>query len=221
MKSYMFVIAMFLTSTLIGCAATPEISDVVDNRDKTRGFVQVNKTGFDAFWVSGEDALQGYGSVYFAPVKLEEVEIDNSRLSLYDKEWVLTDQDKSITVDYFAKAAANVFTKSSDFTWVAEPEADSLQVEFKILNFTPTASRDADRTGVREKVYSRSVGRMSLTAEVTDANTGKLIAVFDDVEEIGDTHRLERNDRINNLRQLRLSISKWHSDLEKTLSAIQ
>jgi len=214
--------------SLIACSLQPSVQPLVSEAPETKGLNVVENSGFDTFYIDKGFKNTRYHSIAFNTLALEDLDIDDTRLSLHDRNWELTDADRIRWQEMFRDKVHDVFSKTGHLTLLdssspdAHPEG-TLKAEFAFINFTPSASKDdlQSRLG-RQEVFSRSVGRLDISIAISDAVTGKPVAYIEDSREVGerDMFWLERNNRVINDHRMRIELSSWLNRLRTTLSEL-
>ena len=218
----MRILLLVLCLASVACSTKPIVTS---NDASAAGYPQlvvVEDVPFDGFYVISANVFSNYEAIYFEPLNVDNVVIDESRLNARDKPWKLTDSDKVRLREYFDERVRQVFGESEIFTLQTESAGQQLRVAVELLEFTPAAAKDDFKSrdpGV--KIYTRSVGDLIMRATITDAGTGDLLAVVEDKRRVGDSSRLERNDRVRNTRQVKRTFSTWLSRLQTMMMQLR
>ncbi len=219
MKNILIALALI---TLAACSTKPVVEPLTSQAPDSKGLNVVSGTPFDNFYVREDASLEDYDALMFAPLELDELEINDRRLDIRDRDWTLTEKEKTRIIEDFAERAQRATESAGQFRVAEQPGPGVLLVSFEFVEFSPSASKDDGvNRGVRDDVFTRGIGGLKLNAKITDAQTGLLIAYLDDNREVGERIDLERNDRVNNTRYLRLEITSWINKLQDTLVGLK
>ncbi len=214
------LLALIPCITLIACSVQPSVQPLVSEAPESSGLNQVKQTGFDSFFINSNAKGLGYHSIMFDELQLEELVIDDARLDIRDRDWSLTDKDKERWQAMFQKRVSLAFSKPNSLSLTESPAEGVLKAQFELVNFTPSASKDEPASRINSnKIYTRSVGKLDIRVIISDSITGKRMAYIEDSREVGDNSYpiLERNNRINNDRKMRLELSSWLNLLKTAL----
>ncbi|WP_185236518.1 DUF3313 family protein [Teredinibacter franksiae] len=216
MKILFLVITLFLVS----CTSTPEFvaGESAPNHPQLS---RVEGAGFDELYVLSGDVFARYSKLYLADLNLSTLKIDDRRLNSGDK-WALTEQDHASLQRGFRETAEKTFTGDKSLSIAKGVGEGTLSGEFVFTDFYPSASKDRsnDRSS-GEKIFTHSVGYVKMVIKLTDASTGELVAYATHEEEVGDSMYLERNDRMNNIRKMKLAFSKWFKAIDNVASTLK
>ena len=170
------------------------------------GLEPVNVPGFDhAFSVAG-NPLAGYDKLYVDQVKVD-----------FAKSWppkTFGHELRPAEVERIRKNVAEAFRrefvrtlKRSRFAVVGEPGAGVLRVTANIQDLYLNAPDVIypDRT----TSYARSIGRMTLNAELRDSLNNKLLSRAIDAREDPDTDRFEAITDVQNLARVAQFAERW------------
>jgi len=207
-----FLLLVMTTLVLTACSNSPTFENLVSQNAETKGLFLVSNTHFDEFYSKRSATLAGYDKLYFNPLDLSALEVDVSRLDLREQDWVLKDQERQLMQGYFDERVKRVFsTPAGNVFQLADAAGQGvLAVTLEALKFTPNAAKDdGQNRALRADVFTRSVGDLKFNVRVNDSQTGQLLMFIRHNDKIGNVGYLARNDRNNNIRQLKITMEKW------------
>ncbi len=213
---------LFLTTLALlmaACSHQASNSQLTDAPNAAQGLHAVNNTRFDAFFVAPDTSLADYRSLRFMPLDANELEIDTNRLEFVDRnKWKLTQKDIEKMTKTFGDRVSRTYKNNKALSLAEHSGPGVADITFKFKRFSPNAPKD-DLVGrpARQKVFTRGVGLLEISATITDSQSGKVIAYLEDKEEVGERFYLERNNRVENMRKLRLEIDGWLRKLNQSL----
>lgn len=207
---------IFSLGLLGGCQSKPEITGEVD---PVTGLHIANSSAFDKLALASPQKLSKYKAIYFAPLNLAELEVDTRRLAIGDRDWALSNTEKSKLSGYFNDSVIASFRDSS-LPLARTPGMNVLTVEIYLTHFTPTAPKDdaAHRTA-RTDVFTYNVGTLEMTGWIRDSITGAVVGSIEDSHKVGDGPYLEKNDRVSTTRKLKAAFDQWTQGIATALSA--
>lgn len=213
---------IFLGALLSACSSSPVVEPLVSELEPSRGMNIVSKTRFDEFYFKKSTDLSEYHSLWFSPLDFENLVIDESRLNFRDKGWQFDDQDIERIQRIYNKQVMYELERNEVFKLADGPGEGVLAVRFELIEFAPNAAKDDSiNRGVRDKIYTRGFGALEVVARISDSQSGLPIALANDREEVQSLDELERNDRFNNTRLLKLELRSWISSLTSTFEALR
>ena len=212
---------LLLLPLLFACSPQPQMESMISDSGESKGLHKVSKTSFKEFYASADTDFGEYTQLHFLPLNLDDLSIDTRRLDISDRDWTFTEKDAENVQGYFQDRVEAAFQKNDRFALADEAGPGVLTVAFDFLEFSPTAPRDdaANRPG-RQTIFTRGIGGLKIKAKITDSQTNEILAYLEDYQEVGESTRPERNDRVNNIRNLRLEIASWLTKLKNTLAAL-
>ena len=217
MRMSVVIPTIFCFAFLSACQSTPEMTGQID---PMTGLRSVENTAFDKFSVESADSLRKYKAIYFAPLDLSHLEIDARRLDMGERNWPLSDTEKSKIIGYFSDSVMSSF-KDSSIALANGPGENVLTAAFSLTKFTPSASKDDARNRMaRDEVFTYNVGDLEMKGLLKDSISGYVLGSIEDTDKVGDTMQMERNDRINNTRKLKNTFSKWTKGLASAFDTL-
>ena len=217
----MRILFLFILVMLSACSTNSQLAKNQNNDEDIKALQLVEKSDFDEMYLDVSINNHGYTAIHYKPLDFSELIIDERRLEIRQRPWRLSDSDIQRSQKGWQSVLQDFYKKDRGFVMVSDDAEKSLQVEVLLERFVPTASKDDPAVrGPREKVFSRSVGALHMKTIVRDPVSQKILAVFKDKQEVGDSFRLERNDRINNEREIKHTLRKWVREIDNTLASI-
>ncbi|TVZ41075.1 uncharacterized protein DUF3313 [Alteromonadaceae bacterium 2753L.S.0a.02] len=214
---YLIIALMSCLAVLSACSNKPSISGNVEN-----GMQRVKHAGFGEFYIKSGIELNKYSAISYAPLKMENLKIDQKRVNVEDRNWDLTQEDIASVSQIFAERVVGFYQSSRNFKLLSEPAPNALTVSFELLEFVPTASKDSSVSRTeRSSIFTKGIGRLHATAKISDAVTGELLATLEDDRDVGNLQKLEENKRVRNERKLRLHFDAWLSRLDEALAGLK
>ena len=219
-KNWIVSLAMILA--LAACSSAPRVVQQKTVVGEFEGNYVIKNTGIDHFTAETSNIFAKYSSIYFHPLDFSKTEINTDRLDFRDKDWSFTDKEKRIFNNTLQTELKAKYEKTTTLNVLDTPSSDAIALKVSVLKFTPTASKDDFKSrDAREKVFSFSYGQMLTRYTFIDSTSGKILAVAEDREEIGETPRkLDRNNRVRNIHEMKLEIQRWASRLTASSVAL-
>lgn len=211
------LLAFAAAIALVAGAATAQTTPAAEvNPD---GLQRTEVSGLDLAFVRPGATLEGFNRVQLAPVQVEfrrNWERQNrtgsrQRVSARDIERI---RDRLSTL---VETEVREELARGGYALVEEPGDDVLAVQMNIVNLNITAPDVA--SGSRTRVYTTSVGEMTLVAELRDSSSGELMMrVFD--RRVGRTSPQPRfTTRADNVMEARNAARAWARVLREGLDA--
>lgn len=181
------------------------------------GLQQVKSNGLDAVYLDKAVVAQ-YKQVLLEPLDMSATKIRRpSNLNLaFDTPWELNDQDRKYYQERYQTAMKQQWLEKAGLTQVNEASANTIKVKATLVEIAPIGSKD-DFKGrpTKTKVYSEGVGTMTLKIEITDATSGKVLALVSDQRDLGKVW--EENNRVTFNQKVRLAFDAWARRLREEL----
>jgi Protein of unknown function (DUF3313) len=181
------------------------------------GLQQVKSNGLDAVYLDKAVVAQ-YKQVLLEPLDMSATKIRRpSNLNLaFDTPWELNDQDRKYYQERYQTAMKQQWLEKAGLTQVNEVSANTIKVKATLVEIAPIGSKD-DFKGrpTKTKVYSEGVGTMTLKIEITDATSGKVLALVSDQRDLGKVW--EENNRVTFNQKVRLAFDAWARRLREEL----
>jgi hypothetical protein len=211
------MLAFAAAIALFAGAATAQTTAVAEvNQD---GLQRTEVSGLDLAFVLPGATLEGFNKVQLAPVQVafrRNFERQNrtgsrQRVSARDMERI---RDRLSTL---VETEVREELARGGYALVEEPGDDVLAVQMAIVNLNITAPDVA--SGSRTRVYTTSVGEMTLVAELRDSSSGELMMrVYD--RRVGRTSPQPRfTTRADNVMEARNAARAWARVLREGLDA--
>jgi hypothetical protein len=187
----------------------------LDEAMSADGLKKANVKGLDLVYTLPEASLSAYKKVKLDPVDVTfrkdwKPDRPGSRLKMSTGEiQAIRDGVAKIVHDEYAKA----ITKAG-FPLVNEAGPDVLQVKAKVLNLYVNAP-DTKQAGV--KTFTVSSGEMTLLAELSDSETGQILARAVDREEGRNTGMIQMSNSVMNAGDAQMIAAKWANILANAL----
>ncbi len=215
MKYFALSICFFIVS----CAQSPQFSSQNTPTDEN-GFGEVTGTSFDLFNAKRPDVFSSPSKIHFNELDLNQLEIDDTRLD-FGESWELSEKDINSMKRSFSQQTERTFKEEPGVSLAPTASEADLLAEFTLTKFVPNVPNDkVSIRGPRDKILTRSVGKLYMTAEIKHAETGELLAVIEDAEEVGDSMHLQLHNRANTSREFRLTYSRWLNDLKAVMTEL-
>jgi hypothetical protein len=182
------------------------------------GLKKVDIKGLDLAYVRPGATLAGYNKVQIAPVTVafhkgwdpKMPGGGSRRLGTKDIERI-RDGVASIVYQEFAKALED----KGGYPVVTTPGPDVLSVKPNIINLYVSAP-DVMTAG-RSRTYTVSAGEMTLFAELSDSETGEVIARVIDRSQARDTGSMQWSNSVTNTAEARRMAAQWAGMLRRAL----
>ncbi len=204
---------------LTACAGTPKLADAPQSNGEMAGYYAVsNLQQFESVYIRSTEIFAGYDKLLFAPLSMKGLVIDDSRLD-HSETWTLRQGDEENAQQHFVQELAQVYRRPRNFQLVEDAGAKTLKVAVALVKYTPNAPRDTSRdraTGTQ--YFAEGIGRLYMRANITDAQSGELLAVIEDDRDLGSTW--QENNRSNNLRRFKMGLNTWIVRIDNGLATL-
>lgn len=216
-------ILMFIGVLLIAsCSATQKVAENVDANGDFTGFYSVaNFQQFVGAHIRSPESFKGYTAIVYAPLKVDNIEIDRARLSTKSKTWTVKRGDAQKARAYFSEQVERYYSKVRNFDFGSSAAAEkTLKIAVELVKFKPNSPRDTtvDRNS-GTAYFAEGVGRLYMQAHVYDAATGELLGRFTDDRELGSTW--QKDSRTNNVRRFKDGLRAWIQRLDDGLAMLR
>jgi hypothetical protein len=168
-----------------------------------------------------------FTKVWIYPLDLDNVEIvqpsaSSSVANRFNREWELTDSDRTRLQSQFQESIAQAISSGGTFTIAEEGGKDVLRIDAMITRLAPTASRDdVSSRGARSTVITQGAGSMSIAMVLSDGYSGEVLAIIKDTRSSGSTNNWSINNSVSNMAEVRRIFNSWGTRLHDGLLALQ
>jgi len=158
--------------------------------------------------------LQKYDQFLIKPLSLSDTRIIPPAWveSPDPRQWVMSERNREFLKVSFRAAMKSGLEKSGKFNVVRNVTARTLQLELTIISLSPYAPRDKD-------VKTRGFGELSFEAQMRDAQTGDLLALYEGTQQVGD--HFQENTEFNQANSFTEQFYQWGLNVAARLEAAQ
>lgn len=206
------VLVALLLLTSVSAAQKKELEEALSYD----GLQQIKVKGIDMAYARPGATLSGYTKVMIAPVTVAfrkdwnpDAPGTRRKLTTNEQEKIRTGVSK-IVYDAFAEEL-----KKGGYSVVTVPGPDVLDVRAAIINLYVTAP-DVMTPG-RSRTYTVSAGEMTLVAELSDSETGEILARVLDRHQARNTGTFTMSSSVSNTSEARSAASSWARILRTSL----
>lgn len=221
LNGLLIIAASFLTA----CGSVKPNEKAAAEKANSNGLSVVAKPRFDSTFIASTMRFEQYKKLKIDPLDLSNVKIiEPSMRRTFDGPWELTEDDRRYYQEKYSQAAkknlidSGLYAAEADkgATNGAENGKDTLLLTAKVLQIAPLAPKDdfKSRPNLMD-VYSEGFGRMTISFEIYDLETNKLLLTATDERDLGKIW--EKNNRAQNKTQVRLAFDYWLGNLKTEL----
>jgi hypothetical protein len=184
------------------------------------GLVIADVPGIDLAYLRPGSSLLPYRRIMLDPVQVEfgedwDPEHTGSRMKLSAEE---REQVRASVADTFMKNFKKEMEKG-DYLVVDETAPDVLRITPKLVDVYVNAP-DVMTPG-RTRTYVKSAGRMTLVADLRDAQTGAILARVRDEEKAPEDFNFQLSSSVENYAQASRIVSEWARNLRARLDTVR
>ncbi|WP_460224799.1 DUF3313 family protein [Aurantivibrio infirmus] len=128
------------------------------------------------------------------------------------RQWVLSESNREFLKVAFRAAMRVGLEEGGKFNVVRNATNGTLQLEIKIVSLSPYAPRDKNLT-------TKGYGELSFEAQLRDAQTGDLLAMYEGVQQVGDQY--QENTEFNQANSFAEQFRQWGRNVSTRLEAAQ
>ena len=211
-------LAVCIALSLTACGIVKPSEKAAAEKANQHGLSVVTKPRFDTTFIASTMRFEQYKKIKIDNLDLSNVKIiePSTASRIFDKPWELTDDDKRYYQERFAQSAKKSLIDSGLYTASKDVAKDTLLLTAKVIQIAPLAPKDDfnNRPNLMD-VYSEGFGRMTVSFEVYDSETNKLLLTATDERDLGKIW--EKNNRAQNKTQVRLAFDYWLNNLKVEL----
>lgn len=126
------------------------------------------------------------------------------------RQWQLSKENRDFLKAAYALAVRQGIEASGEFNVVRNPTPGTLQLDMRLISLEPYAARG-------EEVTTRGFGTLSFEAQVRDARSGELLAVFQGNQQVGQDY--QENTDFNKASNLAQHFNDWGHNISRRLAA--
>jgi hypothetical protein len=213
-KSVLILICSLALVT--ACSMTKKHEENLAKEAEPLGLKEAGSDELDSVFIADAAGIASYKQVILTPLDMSSVKIRKpSDISFTNNTpWELNDQDRNYYQERYADAMKKEWLDKDGLKQVDQAAEKTLLVKAVLKEIAPLGSKD-DFKGrpVITKVYSEGVGTMTIQFEISDAKTGKVLALISDQRDLG--KMWEENNRATFNQQVRIAFTAWASRLQK------
>lgn len=210
------LILMCSLALVTACSMTKPHEENLAKEAEPLGLKEVGAAELDSVFIADAAGIANYKQVILEPLDMASVKIRKpSDISFTNnRPWELNDQDRRYYQEKYSQAMKKEWLDKAGLTQVDQAVEKTLLVKAVLKEIAPLGSKD-DFKGrpVITKVYSEGVGTMTIHFAISDAKTGKVLALISDQRDLG--KMWEENNRSTFNQQVRLAFTAWASRLQK------
>lgn len=211
-----FLIVLMVVSLLTACSFNKPHEKNLAKEAEPLGLTEVKSSKLDSVFVADQVGIANYKHVILEPLDMSAVKIRKpTNISFVNETpWELNDQDRNYYQEKYTQAMKKEWLDKSGLTQVDKATEQTLIVKAVLKEIAPLGSKDdfKGRPAIT-KVYSEGVGTMTINFQLSDATTGKVLALVSDQRDLGKIW--EENNRVTFNQQVRLAFTAWASRLQK------
>jgi hypothetical protein len=128
------------------------------------------------------------------------------------REWELTEDNREFLTAAYASAVREGIEAGGEFKVVSEPAPGTLQLEVRLISLTPWAARG-------EEVETRGSGTLTFEAQVRDAQTAELLAIYEGTQQVGQDY--QENTDFNKRTDVTEHFTNWGRNISRRLAEAQ
>jgi hypothetical protein len=209
-----------------GCSGQPTIQ-TGDNAEVINGnLARVDNPRVGLAYVDPDADYARYTRVHILPLNLDNVEIiqptNNSMVNRFNREWELTDKDKTNLQNAYLEVMTRQITKNGAFGIADAGGDDVLTIGSIITRIAPSAPKDdaVSRGAGRNMVFSASAGSVSIAIALADGDSGEIIALIKDTQG-GNNNFWGVNNSVTNMAEVRRAFTTWAIRVHDGLLALK
>jgi len=209
---------------LAACAKTPEVQTGANAEVIDGNLHKIDNSTFKIAYVDPDADFSKYNRVLVTPLGLDNVEIiqpGNSSSIVGRKDWVLTDQDKTMLREAYMEAMKEQLETKGGYPLVSEPGDDVLEISAIITTIAPAAAKDdnTSRGAGRTRVYTEGAGSMAIAVAYGDSKTGEVLGLAKDSRASNNTS-FGVNNSVTNRSDVRRMLTSWASNIRNGLDRV-
>jgi hypothetical protein len=221
-------LAILLAATLVGCAGEPSIQTGEDAEVIMGSLNKVDNARMQMAYVDPDGDYARYRKVYVTPLKLDDVEIiqpggsSTSMVNRYNREWELTDENKTQLQAAFNEAMERELSAGGAFGIASGGGDDVLVIEAALTRIAPSAPKDdmSSRSTGRSRVYTEGGGSISIAIVFADGDSGEVLGLIKDTRR-GDTGSWGVNNSVTNMAEVRRAFATWGKRIHDGLLSLR
>lgn len=218
MKPHILIILFAIGMS--ACSFIKPHEKATENQAQQAGLVTVDKSHFDSSFTLPNTHFAQYKKIILSDLDLSATKILRpTGPRALEEPWELNNDDKKYYQAKYVESAQKFLFDDAVYVVSTSPAADTLLLKTKITEIAPLASKDdfKSRPNLID-VYSEGFGRMTISFELYDSVSNKLLLVSSDEHELG--RIWEKNNRVQNNYQIKLAFDYWMRSLKMELETL-
>lgn len=212
-----WVMGLIILSLAVGSSALEKKHDKALAAEAVPlGFAKTKNRFLDSVYLKPGVNFSDYQQLQFAELDTTNITVrEPSSPNDFDEPWILTDKDKVYLQEKYLESFNKELIKTDRFK-AAGGSGKTLLIKTTLQELAPSAVKDDSRSRPTiMNIYTEGAGTMTMRMEIYDAQTNTLVGLVADESDLG--NRWEKNDRMNNKRQLSLGFARWADSLGDAL----
>ncbi|SMF05676.1 Protein of unknown function [Alteromonadaceae bacterium Bs31] len=125
------------------------------------------------------------------------------------KKWTMSEKNEAFLRSLYMESLTKGIESSGQFKTAKTPAANTIQIDLRINRLTPWAAKG-------DKATIKGSGELKFEAELRDASTGELLAIFEGVQAVGEDY--QENTTFNHKHNLKEHFERWGKNLSQALT---
>lgn len=217
MKLTNFVAAVLVTvlmtnSILAGGFGKAQLIDL-----QQAGLVEIDSRYFDEVYGKVPTSLEQVKDVYIEGLQTDDIRFNEPHKTGWGRKnaWYLTDTDHEWLQGQYYKYMVEAIEAVDGYTVVTEPSHDVLTIKAALIELSPLAPRDDNRSRpIFADFYSKGTGDLKIAIEVSYENETQLTLL----DERAAGQAWERNDKFQSRRNVIRVFDRWALNLVDQLN---
>lgn len=212
---------------LVMLVAFPAAAQAFQADPEAEGLVKYEDAKVDIAYILPGVDWNKYKTIYLSPLRVtpeaRDATPDRLRTRSYlGGSWILDDRDVRVMVEAYDKIMRKELGERGGFTFVDEPQMDSLIIVAAIVDIYLSVPIERTRRGAtgRGGVYDQIGGGMTLSAVLGDPETNLVIARAVDTR-YPTAGLWSENSRVRNIGDMRQVFRAWARNFRKRLIGFQ
>lgn len=210
------IITLITAVTLAGCSSQPETPDPAGQAQ-----IENDAANADVHHVDGTMVVPGTDFGRYKKIIVTALDVDNAEVVIPDLKtpWRLSDHDKGFFKEQYTQAAVINLIADGAYETSLDPGADVLLLRSRIIRIAaPTPNDIGGGRSADVQTYYRDSGIVTITMELYDSSTQKLLGMITDSRDVG--RIWDENNFASSSLQINQAFDHWLKSLRTELDTL-
>lgn len=174
------LLVFLLLCNLLACSSLPEKDAITTAAESPDA-----QTFFEGSFIAPGVDFSRYKKIIITDLDLNQMVVKTPASRREATPWTLKEEDKRFIRQEYTQAAVKNLVVDGAYATTLNPAEDALLIETKVLQIAPLQQSEKDKKDNKLAAYNETSGVMTITIELYDSATEKLLGTITDSRDLG------------------------------------